>query len=138
MRIKKHSSEPWRLGDMAASPDERCWDGTIWAPPDGSPEDGDPEPYEIGTVADEADAVRIVACVNALAGVPTNDLLRLEAGAFAESHAALLAACRMLMDYTGMSDATTEDDAEAEGESFARIWRAARAAIAKAKGDPTT
>lgn len=78
--------EPWYLGTMLVDPGEEGWDGTIQSGPTpqeiaeadvaGNPIDCDAECWQVAEVTDEADARRIVAAINALAGIPIELLER--------------------------------------------------------------
>lgn len=133
----EYTPEPWRYEEfLAASETDDEWWAHIWGADGASAvctvnwtynDDGDPE----------ANARRIVACVNALAGVPTETLEQectvaasLKARADA-SEAALERAVGLLRGLVDHAIPTMEIELDAAGEEEIEAWQAARAFLDK-------
>jgi folylpolyglutamate synthase/dihydropteroate synthase len=118
--MSEHTSEPWHV------------DTEIW-----TIEDGAHNPAAIASLAVRperaANGRRIVAAINACCGVPTEALEALQPGWWQRNAELRMQNAELLAAAEGLLDAIDRDDvtvAEFEG----RI-RAARAAVARAKGE---
>ncbi|MGE4195981.1 MAG: hypothetical protein AB7G11_02510 [Phycisphaerales bacterium] len=132
---RPHTPEPWYIGEKEDGDAEQVspghWVGgyngcmvfdpecPIWAPPSPEEDGPDAEIYPIGARIDEADARRIVACVNACKGIPTGEL---ENGAILD----LLASARNVLAWANRANVVVEPEDEQAirdlRETLDRVW----------------
>lgn len=110
-----HTPEPWLADFSFVCKDTEDFLLTIV--------DGQHSSYDAATKT--ANAYRIAACVNACAGIPTDELENVRLNAFPD----LLAACEALYAWQ-MSD---DDSLVTDAAMFKTAWGLVNAAIAKAK-----
>lgn len=122
----RHTPEPWYVGETEDGDAEQVspghWVGgyngrrvfdpecPIWAPPPPEEDGPDAEIYQVASHVDEADARRIVACVNACMDIPNESLT---SGAILD----LIASARNVLAWAARANIIAEpEDEQAIGE----------------------